>query len=182
MSITCTTCSNAKAGGGDKARETLRSVARAIGERACKAPDCEGASPSVSELDSASLRHPRRMAVVLILEPIFEADFLDCSKGFRPGRGAHDATEQIRANLKAGFCEVYDADLAGYFDSIPHDKLLDALRMRIVDRSVLKLIRQWLEVAIVEEDPQTTHRLRWKRDPTGRGDLATVGECLPALV
>jgi RNA-directed DNA polymerase len=62
------------------------------------------------------------MAVVLILEPIFEADFLDCSHGFRRGRKAHDALEEIRANLKAGRTAVYDADLKGYFDTIPHDK------------------------------------------------------------
>lgn len=54
-----------------------------------------------------------QMAVVLILEPIFEADFLDCSHGFRPGRKAHDALEEIRANLKEGRTCVYDADLKG---------------------------------------------------------------------
>ena len=62
-------------------------------------------------------------AVLLILEPIFEADFEDCSHGFRPGRSAHDALEAIREQLRAGRCTVYDADLEGYFDSIPHDKL-----------------------------------------------------------
>jgi len=99
-----------------------------------------------------------QMAVVLILEPIFEADFLDCSNGFRPGRSAHEATKQIEGNLKAGFREVYDADLAGYFDSIPHDKLLSAIRMRVVDSSVLKLIQQWLESPVVEEDSQSGKR------------------------
>lgn len=63
-----------------------------------------------------------QMAVLLILEPIFEADFMDCSHGFRPGRKAHDALEAIRENLKSGRTEVYDADLKSYFDSIPHDK------------------------------------------------------------
>ena len=108
-----------------------------------------------------------QMAVVLILEPIFEADFLDCSNGFRPGRSAHEATKQIEGNLKAGFREVYDADLAGYFDSIPHDKLLSAIRMRVVDRSVLKLIQQWLESPVVEEESQSGKR----RPPTKPGDL-----------
>ena len=65
-----------------------------------------------------------QMAVVLILEPIFEADFLDCSHGFRRGRKAQDALEEIRVNLKEGRTAVYDADLKGYFDTIPHDKLL----------------------------------------------------------
>lgn len=89
-------------------------------------------------------------AALLILEPIFEADFLDCSYGFRPGRSAHQALEVIRANLAAGYRDVYDADLQGYFDSIPHDKLMACLRMRIADRSVLKLIRMWLEAPVVE--------------------------------
>jgi RNA-directed DNA polymerase len=90
-------------------------------------------------------------ATLLILEPIFEADFLDCSHGFRPERSAHQALEVIRANLAAGFREVYDADLEGYFDSIPHDKLMACLRMRISDRTVLKLIRMWLETPVIEE-------------------------------
>ena len=91
-------------------------------------------------------------ATLLILEPIFEADFLDCSFGFRPGRSAHDALHEVRENLKQGLTEVYDADLKGYFDSIPHDKLMAAVRMRIVDRSVLELIRKWLEAQIVDEE------------------------------
>jgi len=115
-----------------------------------------------------------QMAVVLIIEPIFEADFLDCSKGFRPGRGAHDATKQIEENLKAGFREVYDADLAGYFDSIPHDKLLAAVRMRVVDGSVLKLIRQWLESPVVEEDRQSG-----KRKPPSKAPAGTPGRGTP---
>ena len=90
-------------------------------------------------------------ATLLILEPIFEADFLDCSYGFRPERSAHQALEVIRANLAAGYREVYDADLQGYFDSIPHDKLMACLRMRIADRTVLKLIRMWLETPVIEE-------------------------------
>jgi RNA-directed DNA polymerase len=90
-------------------------------------------------------------ATLLILEPIFEADFLDCSHGFRPERSAHQALEAIRANLAAGYRAVYDADLQGYFDSIPHDKLMACLRMRIADGTVLKLIRMWLETPVVEE-------------------------------
>ena len=91
-----------------------------------------------------------QMATLLILEPIFEADFLDCSYGFRPGRSAHQALEEIRGHLQAGYQAVYDADLKGYFDSIPHAQLLACLRARVVDRSVLKLIRMWLEAPVVE--------------------------------
>lgn len=93
-----------------------------------------------------------QMATLLIVEPIFEADFEDCSYGFRPGRSAHDALEEIRGHLSKGYCAVYDADLKGYFDSIPHDKLMACLRMRISDRQVLKLIRMWLETPVVERE------------------------------
>jgi RNA-directed DNA polymerase len=89
-------------------------------------------------------------AVLLILEPIFEADFEDCSYGFRPGRSAHDALRVIQAHFKEGKTAVYDADLAGYFDSIPQDKLIACVRMRVVDGSVLGLIRQWLKAPVVE--------------------------------
>jgi len=89
-------------------------------------------------------------AVKLILEPIFEADFEDCSHGFRPGRSAHDALRIIWQHLKEGQTAVYDADLAGYFDSIPQDKLIACVRMRVVDGSVLRLIRQWLRAPVVE--------------------------------
>ena len=100
-------------------------------------------------------------ATLLILEPIFEADFEDCSYGFRPGRSAHGALEEIRGHIKAGYQAVYDADLKGYFDSIPHDRLLACLRLRIADRTVLQLIRMWLESPVVEP-------------PDGRGGKATV--------
>ena len=92
-----------------------------------------------------------QMAMVLILEPIFEADFEDCSYGFRRGRSAHQALEAIRQGLKEGLTAIYDADLKGYYDSIPQDKLLACVRMRVADRSVLGLIRMWLEAPIMEE-------------------------------
>ena len=91
-------------------------------------------------------------AALLILEPIFEADFLDSSYGFRPGKSAHQAIDAIRGHLTAGFREVYDADLQGYFDTIPHDQLLKAVRMRVADRSVLDLIQMWLETPVQERD------------------------------
>lgn len=91
-----------------------------------------------------------QMAVLLILEPIFEADFLDCSYGFRPGRSAHDALDELRQSLKEGWASVYDADLRSYFDTIPHDQLMRCLEKRIADRSTLKLIRMWLKAPVVE--------------------------------
>ena len=69
-----------------------------------------------------------QMATLLVLEPIFEADFLNCSHGFRPGRSAHGAIEEIRQNIRQGRNYIYDADLNGYFDSIPHDKLMACVR------------------------------------------------------
>src|SRR5204863_9670301 len=102
-------------------------------------------------------------AVLLILEPIFEADFLDSSFGFRPGKSAHQAIDALRSHLQAGLVQVYDADLQAYFDTIPHDQLLAAVRMRVVDRSVLHLIRRWLEAPIVETDDTgrtATHRAK----------------------
>lgn len=106
-------------------------------------------------------------ATVLVLEPIFEADFLNCSFGFRPRRNAHQALGEIAKQLGAGAREVYDADLKGYFDSIPHDKLMAALRMRIVDRSVLQLIRMWLDAAVVDEREGGPPRRRDRGTPQG---------------
>ncbi len=101
-------------------------------------------------------------ALKLIVEPIFEADFHDCSYGFRPNRNAKMAVERIAAEIKDGKTEVYDADLSSYFDTIPHDKLFLALRKRITDGSVLALIRQWLKSTIVEPNGV-------KKNPKGRG-------------
>jgi RNA-directed DNA polymerase len=104
-----------------------------------------------------------QMAVLLIVEPIFEADFLDCSFGFRPGRSAHDALEEIKHNLQQGRREIYDADLQSYFDTIPHEKLMACVQKRIVDGGVLKLIRMWLKAVIIEpgkrpDDPPKVSR------------------------
>ena len=108
-----------------------------------------------------------RMATLLILEPIFEAGFEDCSYGFRPNRSAHQALEEIRTHLKGGFQAVYDADLKGYFDSIPHDKLMACLRMRVVARSVLKLIRMWLETPVMEPVGASGEPEKWSRSKKG---------------
>ena len=112
-----------------------------------------------------------QMAGLLILEPIFEADFLDCSYGFRPGRSAHQALAEIREHIKAGFTEVYDADLKGYFDTIPHDKLMAGLRARIADRSVLKLIRMWLQAPVVECDDNGAVTVRRQACGTPQGGV-----------
>jgi RNA-directed DNA polymerase len=108
-----------------------------------------------------------QMATLLILEPIFEADFEDCSYGFRPSRSAHQALEEIRTHLRGGYQAVYDADWKGYFDSIPQDKLLACLRMRVVDRSVRKLIRMWLETPAVEPGGGGGEPDQWSRSKQG---------------
>jgi RNA-directed DNA polymerase len=91
-------------------------------------------------------------AAKLILEPIVEADFLDCSHGYRPARSAEDALQVIDQNLRAGYTAVYDADMQAFFDTIPHDKLLQCVERRIVDRSVLHLLRLWLTAVVEERD------------------------------
>jgi group II intron reverse transcriptase/maturase len=93
-------------------------------------------------------------AAKLILEPIFEADFEDDSFGFRPKRDAHQALEAIETALKEGMGWVIDADITAYFDTIPHDRLMKAVAERVVDGSMLALIKMFLEAPIVKDDGQ----------------------------
>jgi group II intron reverse transcriptase/maturase len=90
------------------------------------------------------------MATKMVIEPIFEADFHDCSFGFRPKRNAHQAMAKIRKASKKCFW-VVDVDIQGYFDNINQDKLMKLVEQRINDRRVLKLIRKWLKSGIMEE-------------------------------
>jgi RNA-directed DNA polymerase len=122
-----------------------------------------------------------QMAALLILEPIFEEDFEDCSYGFRPGRSAHQALEEIRGHIKAGYQAVYDADLKGYFDSIPRDKLMACVRMRVVDRSVLKLIRMWLDVPVVEPGGSGGEPAKWSRSQKGTPQGGVISPLLANL-
>ncbi len=87
----------------------------------------------------------------MILEPIFEADFEESSYGFRPGRSSKDAISLIKKRLMEGKTEVYDADLSNYFDTIPHEKLEIALKERIADPRMLKLLKKWLKVPVKEK-------------------------------
>jgi RNA-directed DNA polymerase len=112
-----------------------------------------------------------QMATLLVLEPIFEADFHECSYGFRPGKSAHQAVDAICGHLAKGLREVYDADLKSYFDTIPHDQLLKCVQMRVSDRSVLKLLRMWLAAPVVEQDDQGRPQARRSTQGTPQGGV-----------
>lgn len=110
-----------------------------------------------------------QMAVKLVIEPIFEADFCEHSYGFRPRRSAHDAVDDIADALWAGHTQVIDADLSKYFDSIPHAKLMTVVAKRIVDGGILALIKQWLKAPVIGEDGNG------KRRTVGGGKANSVG-------
>jgi group II intron reverse transcriptase/maturase len=92
-----------------------------------------------------------QMAVKIVIEPIFEADFQPCSFGFRPKRSAHDANEVIRQTANRGYDWVIDADIETYFDTIDQEKLMEMVAERISDRRMLKLIRKFLKAGVLEE-------------------------------
>jgi RNA-directed DNA polymerase len=91
-------------------------------------------------------------AAKLVLEPIFEADLDPAAHGYRPGRGAGQAIQTVLILLRQGYTDVVDADLSKYFDTIPHDELMQSLARRIVDPDMLRLIKQWLKAPV-----ETTH-------------------------
>jgi group II intron reverse transcriptase/maturase len=98
-----------------------------------------------------------QMAALLVLGPIFEADFHPRSYGFRPGRNAHQALDQITKALQSGRLEVVDADLSKYFDTIPHERLMKLVAKRASDGSLLHLIKGWLDAPVVEESQGKKH-------------------------
>ncbi|MGO9951081.1 MAG: group II intron reverse transcriptase/maturase, partial [Dissulfurispiraceae bacterium] len=110
-----------------------------------------------------------QMAVKIVIEPVFEADFQDNSYGFRPKRNAHQAVADVQKHLLKGKTDVIDADISKYFDTIPHDRLMQLVAKRIVDKHILKLIKMWLEAPIVEEreDGKSEYKDNDKGTPQG---------------
>jgi RNA-directed DNA polymerase len=114
-----------------------------------------------------------QMAMVVVLEAIFEADLPPEQYAYRSGRSAHDALRRVHALVNAGYTQVVDADLAGYFDSIPHPELLKSVARRVSDGHVLALIKAWLEAPVEEADRRgrvrRTTRNRDERRGTPQG-------------
>ncbi len=110
-----------------------------------------------------------QMAAVLVLGPIFEADLQSEQYAYRPKRGALDAVRQVHRLLNTGHWQVVDADLSGYFDSIPHAELMKSVARRVIDGALLHLVKMWLEAPVEETDERgRTHRSTCNRD-AGRG-------------
>src|SRR5260221_11727497 len=91
------------------------------------------------------------MAAVIALEAIFEADLTDEQYAYRPKRSAHDAVRKVHELLNRGYTEVVDADLKGYFDTIPHHELMKSIARRVRDAAMLKLVKGWMEMAGAEK-------------------------------
>ena len=110
-----------------------------------------------------------QMAALLVLEPIFEADLQPEQYAYRPGRSALEAVQQVQTLLKTGHTEVVDADLSGYFDSIPHEELLKTVARRVSDGTLLRLIKAWLEMPVEECDERGRKQRTTRNRDEGRG-------------
>jgi len=105
-------------------------------------------------------------AAKLVLEPIFEADFDPSAYGYRPKRGATNAIKEVHTLLCRGYTKVVDADLAKYFDTIPHRELMQSVARRVIDRNVLHLVKRWLKTPVEERDGDGRRRMTGGRRST----------------
>jgi RNA-directed DNA polymerase len=110
-----------------------------------------------------------QMAALVVLEPIFEADLQPEQHAYRPGQGALDAVHKVQTLLQSGHTEVVDADLSGYFDSIPHAELMKSVARRVSDRHLLGLLKDWLEAPVEEQDARGRKRRTTRNKDEGRG-------------
>jgi RNA-directed DNA polymerase len=110
-----------------------------------------------------------QMAAVLVLEPIFEADLPSEQHAYRPGKSALDAIQKVQELVEAGYTDVVDADLSGYFDSIPHTELMKSVARRVSDRHLLHLIKMWLEAPVEECDEHGRKQRTTRNKDEGRG-------------
>jgi RNA-directed DNA polymerase len=108
-------------------------------------------------------------AAVLVLEPIFEADLQPEQYAYRPDRSALDAVRHVHKLLNTGHGQIVDADLSGYFDSIPHSDLLKSVARRIADGAMLHLIKMWLEAPVEETDEKGNKQRSTRNRDEGRG-------------
>jgi RNA-directed DNA polymerase len=110
-----------------------------------------------------------QMAAVLVMQPIFETDLPDEQFGYRPGKSALQAVQAVQQQLDAGYTEVVDADLSGYFDSIPHADLMKSVARRISDRHLLHLLKMWLQAPVEETDERGRTQRTTRNKDEGRG-------------
>jgi RNA-directed DNA polymerase len=162
--------------GGEVARAPRLRTLRASPARRITIPTPDGTERPLSIwcLEDKIVQH----AVVRVLEAIYETDFLGFSYGFRPGRGQHDALDALTVGLgRRKVNWVLDADIRRFFDAMNHDWILEFLKHRIRDKRILRLIRKWLKVGIVEDRKRTPPEWGTSRS----GDIANPGQHLPAL-
>jgi group II intron reverse transcriptase/maturase len=112
-----------------------------------------------------------QMAVKIIIEPIFEADFHENSYGFRPNKNAHQAVDNASYHLVKEKTQVIDVDISKYFDTIAHDRLLKLVAKRIVDKNILRLIKMWLKAPVVEEGEDGKKRYKGNDKGTPQGGV-----------